>query len=254
MTCRELMTASPVTCTPEDNVLVAAELMGLENVGVLPIVSKYSKRELVGILTDRDIALRAAEPGRSLDAIPVGEIMTRHPVTCRVTESEIQAMALMGAHQLRRLPVLDEAGALAGMISIADIVAKVPDVESVAHLVGQVSQPSARVTHAPPSVHGGVAETTSRPLGVATAVLIGAGVGLAAGALTMFFADPNRGRTRRHLLKDQVTAQIRRTAKALEKREHHLENKARGVGYEFKKWIAEKVPATAAPREETPAV
>ncbi|MBY0373276.1 MAG: CBS domain-containing protein [Bryobacteraceae bacterium] len=247
MTCRELMTAAPVTCTPEDNVLAAAELMGLENVGVLPVVSKYNKRELAGILTDRDIALRAAEPGRALDAIPVGEIMTRHPVTCRVTESEIQAMALMGAHQLRRLPVLDEAGALVGMISMADVVAKVPDADSVVHLLGQVSQPSARVTHAPAPAH--MAPDPERFLGTATAVFIGAGVGLAAGAIAMFFADPNRGRTRRHLLKDQVTAQIRRTAKALERKEHHLENKARGVGYEFKRWVSEKNPL----KEETPA-
>lgn len=248
MNCRELMTAAPVTCTPEDNVLAAAELMGLENVGVLPVVSKYNKRELVGILTDRDVALRGAEPGRGLDTIPVGEIMTRHPVTCRVTESEIQAMALMGAHQLRRLPVLDEAGALVGMISMADIVAKVPDAESVVHLLGQVSQPSARVTHAPPALHV-TPEPEPRPLGTTTAVLIGAGVGLAAGAIAMFFADPNRGKTRRTLLRDQVTAQIRRTAKSVERKEHHLENRARGLGYEFKRWVSEKLPV----KEEAPA-
>ena len=80
MTCRDLMTADPVACLPNDPVARAAEIMREENVGAVPVVTDLHERRLVGIVTDRDLALQVI--GESLDAqaTKVEDVMTKNPV------------------------------------------------------------------------------------------------------------------------------------------------------------------------------
>src|ERR1044071_8239513 len=64
MTCRDLMTSNPAFCTPNDIVSRAAQIMRGEDVGAVPVVSDHMDRRLIGIITDRDIAIKAVADGR----------------------------------------------------------------------------------------------------------------------------------------------------------------------------------------------
>src|SRR5438309_5390012 len=111
----ELMTRNPCTVTPDTPVSEAARLMKEEDVGLVPVVERVGGAEtrgrLVGVVTDRDIAIRNVAEGRSSDA-PVSEVMSGGVVTCGPDDSVDVAMELMGREQVRRIPIVDERGSL----------------------------------------------------------------------------------------------------------------------------------------------
>lgn len=108
---------SPVTTiTPDTPVQVAAGLMGALGIGALPVCKDG---HIVGIVTDRDIVIRWFSCA-SIDE-PVTRIMTPDVVTCRADQAIAEAAHKMADLQIRRLPVLDGAGALVGMLSLGDI-------------------------------------------------------------------------------------------------------------------------------------
>lgn len=113
---RELMRQAPVTVPPECTLEEAAHLMGTHGVGSLVVMSGD---ELVGILTDRDIAVRGVGSGQPLTT-RVGTVMTEQPVTIEGSADVSIAYKLLKDKQVRRLPVLEE-GDLAGIVTLDDL-------------------------------------------------------------------------------------------------------------------------------------
>lgn len=116
-TIQNAMTASPTTVAPSTTASEAARTMKSENVGSLPIVEDD---RLVGVVTDRDLALRVLGEGRDGNT-PVGEIASKELVTVDPQQSLEEAARLMAEHQVRRLPVCEEDGRLVGILAQADV-------------------------------------------------------------------------------------------------------------------------------------
>jgi CBS domain-containing protein len=114
---RDAMTSSPKTVQPSTTAQDAARLMKSEDVGSLPMVEAD---KLVGVLTDRDLAIRVLAEGKSTDTA-VAEIASKDLVTVDPDQSLEEAARLMAEHQVRRLPVVEEDGRLVGMLAQADV-------------------------------------------------------------------------------------------------------------------------------------
>ena len=118
-TVQDAMTSSPTTVTPDTTAQEAARAMKAEDAGSMPIVDGD---QLVGIVTDRDIAIRIVAEGMGPETT-VGEIASKELVTIDPQQTIDEAARLMGEHQLRRLPVVEEDGKLVGILAQADIAA-----------------------------------------------------------------------------------------------------------------------------------
>lgn len=114
----ELMTRSVEFVDPGATVAQAAELMGEHDIGALPVGSAGDVR---GIITDRDILFRVVAEGRDPARVLVDAVATRRVVTCRPDDTIAEAMELMAAHNVRRLPVKDAENGIVGWITLADL-------------------------------------------------------------------------------------------------------------------------------------
>jgi CBS domain-containing protein len=146
MKAQDIMSKNPTCVTPDTTLSDAARLMKTENIGVVPVVESESSKRLVGVLTDRDIAIRAVAEGRDGTTTSVGHIMTSNVRTSTATDSVADVMELMGREQVRRVPVIDERGDLVGIISQADIVLEAKDDKRAEKTVEQISQPTGKHT------------------------------------------------------------------------------------------------------------
>jgi len=134
---RDVMSSNPRTVEPSATVVEAARAMKEEDVGPLPIAEGD---RLVGILTDRDIAIRVVAEGKDPQSTTVEEIASRDLVTIDPEQGLDEAMRLMAQHQVRRLPVCEEDGRLVGIVAQADV-ARVSHDERTGEVVEQISQP-----------------------------------------------------------------------------------------------------------------
>jgi CBS domain-containing protein len=146
MKAQDIMSKNPTCVTPDTSLVDAARLMKQENIGVVPVVESANSKKLVGVLTDRDIAVRAVAEGRDGASTSVGHVMTSNVRTSITTDSVNDVMDLMGREQVRRVPVVDERGALVGIISQADIVLEAKDNKRAERTVEQISQPTGKHT------------------------------------------------------------------------------------------------------------
>ncbi len=119
MNLAELFRSDVVTVSPDDSIAKAACEMQKKNVGAVVVVRD---RAVVGILTDRDVALALAVRG-STTATPVGEVMTRDVVTIWEDQGVFNATQYMQGHQVRRLPVINRDNELVGIVTLDDLVA-----------------------------------------------------------------------------------------------------------------------------------
>ena len=142
MKCGDVMTMEVTCCLPTDSLEEVASVMQSEDIGPVPIVDDLETRNLIGIVTDRDIALRAVARGLDARNMPAGEIMTREVVTCAAEDGIQSALDLMARHQVRRLPVVDGGSRLVGIISQADVATRLNESEKVAEMVEEISRPS----------------------------------------------------------------------------------------------------------------
>src|SRR4030095_3616599 len=118
-TVKELMHEDVQTVRPDDTVKHAAVIMEACEIGPLPVCDG---KRLVGIVTDRDITVRAVAAGRDPNTTSVREVMTAETLaTCRPEQSVDEAVALMRRYEVRRLPVLDDDKRLVGMVALADL-------------------------------------------------------------------------------------------------------------------------------------
>jgi CBS domain-containing protein len=133
------MTENLVYCMPDNSVMEAARLMKKEDIGPVLIVDNDRGKTLVGIVTDRDLALKVVGEGRDPQATPVRDVMSKKLVTCYADDDIEQAMSAMSQFQLRRIPVVGEEMKLVGIISQADV-ARMNEPEKTGEVVKEISQ------------------------------------------------------------------------------------------------------------------
>ena len=120
MRIEQVMTRDVRTCSPADTLSRAAELMWQTDCGCVPVLD--DERRVVGLVTDRDLAMAAYLQGRRLDEIDVASVMSRDVATCSHRDPPEAAELKMQERRVRRLPVIDDAGTLVGIVSLADLV------------------------------------------------------------------------------------------------------------------------------------
>jgi len=146
MKVQDVMTKDPACVTPGASIREAAQLMQREDIGIVPVVDEQGTKRLVGVVTDRDIAIRIVAEGRGGDT-RVSEIMTtRDLATCSADDDIAEVMEAMADEQVRRIPIVDGGGLLVGIVAQADIVRKTRDSERAERTVEQISQPSGKHT------------------------------------------------------------------------------------------------------------
>ena len=133
------MTGEPRSITPDASVREAACMMKEINAGVIPVVEAGSKK-LVGVVTDRDIAIRVVADGKDGDCCVSDVMSAGHLATCRPTDDVDRVMETMSREQVRRIPIVDERGDLVGIVAQADIVRKADD-KKAERTVEEISQP-----------------------------------------------------------------------------------------------------------------
>jgi CBS domain-containing protein len=140
MKCKEIMTEDPACCLPGDTVDQAAQLMKDEEVGPVPVGADQQTKRLLGIVTDRDLALKVVADARQIAAVKVEEVMTRSPVTCHADDDLQTAIDAMEKHQVRRIPIVDDNNQIIGIIAQADIATRVREPELTAEVVEEISK------------------------------------------------------------------------------------------------------------------
>lgn len=121
MIIKDVMTAHPTCCSPNDTIDTVAKLMLEHDCGEIPVCDGNA---LIGVVTDRDITCRAVATGKPVLTVPVREVMTRNVYSVEQNEKIEAALDLMGEKMVRRLPVVNHIGMIVGIISLADIIAK----------------------------------------------------------------------------------------------------------------------------------
>ena len=135
-TVREVMTSKLCSIDTDKTVVYAAKMMRDEDVGIAPIVEGD---RLVGVLTDRDIAVRIVAEGRDPEQVKVTEVASRDVVTLDPQQDLDEALRLMARHQVRRLPVVEEDGRLVGVLAQADVAQEAGD-RQTGEVVEQISR------------------------------------------------------------------------------------------------------------------
>lgn len=141
--CIDVMTRDLVTCTPEDSIVRAAQLMKNKDIGPILVVDNGSGGTLVGILTDRDLVLRVLADKQDPDRTTVGDVMSKKLITCHIDDDIDLAMQAMAQYQLRRIPVVEDAMKLAGIISQADVATRLDVPERTGEVVKEISEENA---------------------------------------------------------------------------------------------------------------
>jgi CBS domain-containing protein len=132
----EVMTDDVLLATPDQTIQEAAQLMAESDTGALPV---RENDRLVGVITDRDIAIRAVAQNKSPDTL-VREVMSQEVLYCYEDDDTEEVARNMGENQVRRLPVLNRDKRLVGIVSLADVSQGVqPDVAGEA--IAEISKP-----------------------------------------------------------------------------------------------------------------
>jgi len=143
MKCREVMTDNPVCCLPEDTVGQAARTLRREHVGSVPVITDEQSRTLIGMLTDRDLAIKVVAESRDPNHTEVSDVMTTTIVACREDDDVNSAVWAMQEHQVRRVPIVDYDSRVVGIISQADVFGRFGGPERPVHLTLGLSQAAA---------------------------------------------------------------------------------------------------------------
>lgn len=124
MLARDVMTYNPISCIFYDTAQKAAQVMKEHHIGVVPVIESACNTKLVGVVTDRDLALKVVAAGLNPSETRLTECMSRQLVCCLETDSTKHVMDAMVEHEVRRIPVVDEHRNIVGIISFSDLVSK----------------------------------------------------------------------------------------------------------------------------------
>ena len=133
---REVMTDRPRCVSMETPISEVAQLMESEDIGSLPVLEGD---QLAGMITDRDIVVRAIAQGKDPRGMPVREVASRELVTVYADDDLSNALKKMASQQVRRLPVVDEENRLVGVLAQADVALEVKE-KAVGEMVEEISK------------------------------------------------------------------------------------------------------------------
>lgn len=137
--CREIMTSNVKTANRETSLREVAVLMREGDMGAVPVVENG---KLVGIVTDRDIVVRAVAEGKDVSTV-IGDVMTTEIFASKENDFVFEAIRLMGDKQVRRIPVINDEGELVGIIAMADVALETEDEREIAETLEEISSGSA---------------------------------------------------------------------------------------------------------------
>jgi CBS domain-containing protein len=143
----DIMTENPETVTPDTSLADAAVKMRDLNVGIIPVVDSEQGRRLRGVVTDRDIAIRAVAEGMDARSTRVQEVMTTEVESCNKNDSVADILRVMEREQVRRVPITDREGRLVGIVAQADVVLDVDTDRGelrVSDAIERISEPTGR--------------------------------------------------------------------------------------------------------------
>ena len=138
MQLQDVMTAEVEVIAPEASLSEAAETMSHRDIGPLPVCEG---ERLVGMLTDRDITVRAVAAGRDPRTTPVRDVMTPDVVYGFEDQDVEDAARRMAQYQIRRLPVLNRSQQLVGMVALGDLAVHAGTRPVAVEVLEQVSEP-----------------------------------------------------------------------------------------------------------------
>ena len=138
-TCRDVMTKNPVCAYPGDTVAHVARLMRSEDIGPVPIVQDDTSKKLLGIVTDRDLAVKVVAEELNSATTRVSDVMATDVVTCRENDDIETALKAMSTNQLRRIPVVADGDMLVGIIAQADVATRLKP-EQTGEVVREISE------------------------------------------------------------------------------------------------------------------
>ncbi|ABB74501.1 CBS domain-containing protein [Nitrosospira multiformis] len=134
----EVMSSDVQTISPDATIEEAAQEMRDGDFGLLPV---GDEEQLLGVITDRDIAIRAVAEGRG-PSTPVSEIMSEGVIWAHEDDSIEEAAEIMSDNQIRRLPVVNAEQRLVGIVSLGDFAVDASDIGPVADALTEISNPS----------------------------------------------------------------------------------------------------------------
>lgn len=135
---KDLMTRGIRSLSPSDSVVMAAQTMDEFNVGAVPVCRDG---KLVGMVTDRDIAIRAVARARADAGTTLSDVMSGHVSWCYDDQPIEEVLQMMSDWQIRRVPVMDRSEHLVGMLSLGDVAVK-GDADQAAQCLAHISEPA----------------------------------------------------------------------------------------------------------------
>jgi len=142
MKCADIMTLNPKMCVPENEVAVAINIMWDYDCGSVPVVKDIESKELVGMVTDRDIAISVVKHFNTHPSqIKVSNCMASLVFACQQDDPIETAIELMSENLIRRIPVVDENGCCMGIISQSDLLLNAGDIAPVVTMLQRISTP-----------------------------------------------------------------------------------------------------------------
>lgn len=144
MRTQDIMTRGPTSITPDATIQDAARIMSSEDVGILPVVAARGDDRLVGVITDRDIAIRCVAEGRGSDCLVSDAMSSGHLTTCSEGDEVDSLLMAMRREKVRRVPIVDDRGSLVGIVAQADVVLKMKDAKKTEQALESISEPGGR--------------------------------------------------------------------------------------------------------------
>ena len=138
-TAKDVMTADPACCSPNTPLDEVAKLMAHNNCGEIPIIDRSNHP--IGVVTDRDIVCRVVAPSKNPATATAADAMTSPCVTAAEDMSLDECVRLMEGNRVRRIAVVNDSGAVSGIVAQADVALKA-DAGTVAAVLKRVSQPT----------------------------------------------------------------------------------------------------------------
>lgn len=140
MNCREVMTENPVCCLPTETIGAVARMMRREDVGAVPVINDERQKQLIGIVTDRDLAIKVVAESRDPNHTTVQAVMSTSIIACRSSDDFSSAIKAMEEYRIRHIPVLDDEGRIVGIISQADLAIRLHEPKQTAEIIEEISQ------------------------------------------------------------------------------------------------------------------
>jgi CBS domain-containing protein len=114
--------------------------MKTRGIGAMPVIYSHEQKHVIGIVTDRDLALKVVAEGLDPRKTKVDDVMSRKMVVCKIDDDWQVALDAMAKHQLRRIPVVDGQGRIEGIIAQADVAIRIEEPEATAKVVEEISR------------------------------------------------------------------------------------------------------------------